>query len=93
MANFVICLEIKERSRDYDQLRQLLAKMAAAQVLETVWFASVAGRAEQLRDALRTAIYPGDSIVVVRLQDNGASDWAAHQDPPDGLRWLQAHYR
>jgi hypothetical protein len=93
MANFVICLEIKERSRDYDQLRQLLAKMAAAQVLETVWFASVAGRAEQLRDALRTAIYPGDSIVVVRLQDNGAADWATHQDPPDGLRWLQAHYR
>ena len=44
MANFVICLEIRDRTRDYDRLRQLLAKMAAAQVLETVWFASVAGR-------------------------------------------------
>jgi hypothetical protein len=93
MANFVICLEIRDRTRDYDRLRQLLGKMAAAQVLETVWFASVAGRAEQLCDALRAAIYPGDSVIVVRLQDNGASDWASHQDPPDGLRWLQSHYR
>lgn len=93
MANFIICLEIKERRRDYDRLRQLLAKMAAAQVLETVWLASVAGRAEQLCEALRTAIYPGDSIIIVRLQDNGASDWATYQDPPEGLRWLQSHYR
>lgn len=93
MANFVICLEIRDRTRDYDRLRQLLAKMAAAQVFETVWFASVAGRAEQLCDALRTTIHPGDSVVVVRLQDNGASDWASYQDPPDGLRWLQSHYR
>jgi hypothetical protein len=93
MANFIICLDIKERRRDYDRLRQLLTKMAAAQVLETVWLASVAGRAEQLCEALRTAIYPGDSIVVIRLQDNGASDWATCQDPPEGLRWLQSHYR
>lgn len=93
MANFIICLEIKERGQDYDKLRQLLTKMAAAQVLETVWLASVAGRAEQLCEALRTAIFPGDSIIVVRLQDNGASDWAAYQDPPEGLQWLRSHYR
>ena len=94
MANFIICLEVKERRRDYERLRQLLTKMAAAQLLETVWLSSVAGRAEQLCDALRPAVYPGDSIIVVRLQDNGASsDWATHQDPPEGLRWLQSHYR
>jgi hypothetical protein len=93
MANFIICLEIKERSRDYEHLRQLLKKMAAAQILETVWLTSVAGRADQLRDALRATIHPGDSIIVMRLQDNGSSDWAAYQDPPEGLRWLQEHYR
>lgn len=93
MANFIICLEIKEQRRDYDRLRQLLGKMAAAELLETVWLASVTGRAEQLADALRAVIYPGDSIVVVRLQDNGASDWATYREPPEGLRWLQSHYR
>ncbi len=93
MANFIICLEIKERRRDYDRLRQLLAKMAAAQLLETVWLASVTGRAEQLTDAFRSVIYPGDSIVVIRLQDNDPSDWATYQEPPEGLRWLQSHYR
>jgi hypothetical protein len=92
MANFVICLEIRERSRDYTRLRQLLEKMAAAEALDSVWFASLNGRAEQLKDALRTVIYPGDSFVVVRLQDNGASDWAAYHDPREGLQWLRAHY-
>jgi len=73
MANFIICLEIKERSRDYEHLRQLLKKMAAAQILETVWLTSVAGRADQLRDALRATIHPGDSIIVMRLKTMGAS--------------------
>jgi hypothetical protein len=93
MANFVICLEIQERRRDYGDLRRMLEKMAAAQVLESVWFTSINGRAEQLRDALRAVIHPGDSIIVVRLQDNGASDWASFYDPREGLRWLQTHYR
>jgi hypothetical protein len=93
MANFIICLEMRAQRSDYDRLRQLLAKMAAAQLLETVWLASVTGRAEQLTDALRAVIYPGDSIFVIRLQDNGASEWATYQEPPEGLRWLQSHYR
>lgn len=93
MANFVICLEIREHSRDYSGLRQMLAKMAAAQVQDSVWFASINGRAEQLRDALRTVVYSGDSIIVVRLQDNGSSDWAEFHDPKEGLSWLQTHYR
>jgi hypothetical protein len=93
MANFVICLEMRDRNRDYGRLRELMMKMAAAQVLESVWFASINGRAEQLCDAIRTVIYPTDSIVVVRLQDNGSSDWAEFHDPREGLRWLETHYR
>jgi CRISPR-associated endonuclease Cas2 len=93
MANFVICLEIRETSRDYSRLRQMLTKMAAAQVQNSVWFASINGRAEQLRDALRTVVHSGDSIIVVRLQDNGSRDWAEFHDPKEGLSWLQTHYR
>ena len=93
MANFVICLEIRERSRDYSRLRQILTNMAAAQVLDSVWFASINGRAEQLRDAIQTVVYPGDSIVVVRLQDTGESDWSAFHEPREGLHWLKTHYR
>ncbi len=93
MANFVICLEIREKSRDYSRLRQMLTKMAAAQVQESVWFASINGRAEQLKDALRGVIHPGDSIIVVRLQDNDSRDWAEFHDTREGLSWLQTHYR
>ena len=93
MAKFVICFEIKDHLRDYTRLRQVLHQMAAAQVQETVWFTSINGRAEQLKEVLRTVIHPGDSVLVVRLQDNGLSDWAAFHDPGEGLRWLETHYR
>jgi hypothetical protein len=93
MANFVICFELRDQRRDYTRLRQVLNQMAAAQVQEAVWFASINGRAEQLKDALRTVIHAGDSVLVVRLQDNGPSDWAAFHEPGEGLQWLETHYR
>jgi CRISPR/Cas system-associated endoribonuclease Cas2 len=93
MPNYMICYDVRAKNHDYKPLYALLNKMGAAHLQNSVWFASVNGPAEGLRDAIHAVMHNDDTIAVVRLPNDAAvSDWATWIDRQTGVVWLKAHY-
>jgi hypothetical protein len=72
--------------RDYKPLYALLLQWKAVRVLESFWFATLTGPAEQIRDIIRARLDGDDHVLVIQLRPG--LDWAAFAKLA-GVNWLK----
>jgi hypothetical protein len=74
---FLVAYDLRtpnDTPQDYERvITDIKAKFNWCHLQKSVWLVESALNAAEIRDSIRTALYPNDSLFVARLQGNWAS--------------------
>ncbi|MFD1795073.1 hypothetical protein FQV27_14645 [Paracoccus aurantiacus] len=81
MAVYLVTYDLRKPGRNYQPVHQYLKQFNHCKDLESVWLLDTNEPAPAIRDELKSRIDASDTVLVIRLQKNGAwwnygcSDW------------------
>lgn len=90
MKNYIISYDLHDQ-RHYQPVWDLLNRIGAVRLLESLWMVTTAHGSAQLRDALRATADNDDSFVVIELI--AGAEWSAWSAKSAGANWLTANVR
>lgn len=89
MAYYMISYDIRARpGHDYQPLYDQLNSWGATHLQNSIWLASLNGKAAVVRDVLRNHMHTDDTFCVLQIFPN--SDWATWNARTTGTDWLKA---
>lgn len=74
--------------RDYHGVYELMDAWDAVRLAESVWLADLQASAVPVREAVKAALQPGDTVAVLELAPG--ADWAIYASAASAA-WLKAH--
>ena len=89
MALYLISYDLKNPGRNYVPVYNLLARLRAQRVLESVWLLESVAGAVAIRDTLAGVADGNDAVVVIELTK--AAAWACRGGQKGGIDWLKVH--
>lgn len=88
MGQYLVSYDLHQSGRNYDRIRQGIVSLGdTAKLLESVWLVNHAYTAEQVRIYLEQYIDSNDSIAVIEIGVN----WATQRCQNDGVAFLKRH--
>jgi len=90
MKNYIISYDLHDQ-RNYQPVWDLLNRIGAVRLLESLWVVTTAHGSAQIRDALKAAADQDDSIVVIELI--AGAEWSSWNAKPAGTNWLTTNVR